>query len=66
MGGRIGAQLALVVGGGENLARMHQECAYRHVVVGERALGLPHGETHEVDVVVAGWVVVGDEIVHRS
>ncbi len=52
MRGRILAQLALVVRGGDELAVVHDDRADRHVVVFRRALGLAQREAHEVVVVV--------------
>jgi hypothetical protein len=40
VGGRVGAQLALVVGGGEDLASAHENRADRNVVVGQSTGGL--------------------------
>src|SRR4051812_14101656 len=54
VGGRVLAQLALVVPGADDLAGAHDDGADRHVVVLERALGLRDGEAHAVLVVGAG------------
>jgi hypothetical protein len=48
VGGRVLAQLALVVAGADDLAAVDEHRADRHVVVLERAFGLAQGEPHEV------------------
>jgi hypothetical protein len=60
VGGRVLAELALVVAGRDHLAVVDDDRADRHVVVLERALRLAEGEAHEVLVAreeagVHGW-----------
>ena len=62
VGGGVTAQLALVVCGRDRLAVAYDHCSDRHVVVLERALGLPQREAHEVFV---AWEEVGARAVRE-
>ncbi len=48
VGGRVGAELALVVAGADHLAVVDDHGADRHVVVLERPRGLAQRQAHEV------------------
>ncbi len=51
----VTAELALVVAESDDLAFLHDYGADRHVIVGERAVGLAEGQPHEV-------LIAGEEV----